>query len=107
MTSDEAFIEKVRSLSFSVRGGTPKFFQTREAAKSLFAKDDARHYIAKDKAMWDTIRNGNASDRALKKDVQAFEDAKYASKKERARKEKAERVKKLKSEYRKKYKCEA
>lgn len=105
--SNDAFIEKIRSLSFNVKGGTGQFFHSRNAIASHFDKDDARHIMVKDPAMFREIRNGNASDKYLTRDIVAFNNEKAFKAKEKAREEKLKRVTALRSEYRKKYKQEA
>lgn len=107
MTDNEAFLEKIKTIGVSVKNGTPKFFHSRSSVSSMFEANDARRFITKDRSLYKHIREGNASDPSITRDVTAFENDKKMQEKRKAREVKAARVKKLKDEYRRKYKSEA
>ena len=68
-------LDKYRSIGGFVRGGTPKFGSVTRADLLANCKnmDSPISQMVKDKVMYRNIKNGNPSDRLLKKDAELIQ----------------------------------
>ena len=102
-TEDRLFVEKLRSLSVNVKGGTPKFHQSHKDVVDQYHEDDPRREIVKDKAKYKTIMHGNASDKSLNRDCEAIERYRVDKKNRTWKENKLNKIKKMKAEFKAKY----
>lgn len=105
-TAEEiAFMEKIRTVGGIVKGGTQRFGKPsyKDMTEMYRENNNPLAEITKDKAMYKTITQGNASDKKLTADVTAIESARLNSRKTKSRDEKLGRIKALKENYRRKY----
>lgn len=91
-----------------VKGGTPKF--KRMGASDFYTRcEDKSSPIAamtRDKAMFKTITEGNASDKSMKKDAEIIQRSHHKKRKEEQVKERRKPIEAKKLAYRKRWKCE-
>lgn len=101
----DSWLEKMQSIGGIVKGGTPRFSRVshREMTERYKDHNNPLAEITKDKVMFKTIMEGNASDPVLKKEVEAIERARVTEKKEKSRSSKKKRIEELKTNYKKKY----
>lgn len=101
----DEWLEKMRSISGIVKGGTPRFGKVthKDMTERYRDHNNPLAEITKDKVMFKTIMEGNASDKVFKKEVEAIERARVTEKKEKSRSAKKQRIEGLKKDYKKKY----
>lgn len=80
----DEWLEKMRSISGIVKGGTPRFGKVthKDMTERYRDHNNPLAEITKDKVMFKTIMEGNASDKVFKKEVEAIERARVTEKKE-------------------------
>lgn len=88
-----------------VSGGTATFFKTNheDMTARYKAHNNPLAEITKDKAMFRAITEGNASDKALKRDVEAIERKRVETIKQKSRETKKKKISDMKIRYKKKY----
>ena len=99
-------LEKYQSISGFVRGGTPRFssLTRKDILSGRDDKDEPISMMVKDKVMYNQIKNGNGSDKSLKKDAHYLQKTYTEKKKAEDKAKRYEPVKKAREKYKRRYK---
>lgn len=107
--SDQAFLEKIKTIGYSIKAplkATRNHMKNHDYHALCRDKESPVGQLTKDPIAFRHIREGNASDKALKRDAEVLQRTHQAKVDYALKAPKLNRIKELKENYKRKYRCE-